>query len=66
MSHMKPIYVITIIIYRCFESSVVNVDIYYVINLGSKTFFAIDYNYCLNFKVFFTLIKVQNIFRIRM
>jgi len=47
MSYAKSInYVIPIVIYRCFENSVVNVDIY-VINMGLKTFFAIDNNYCL-------------------
>lgn len=47
--------------------SVVNVDIYYVINVGSKTFLAIDNNYCLKFRVFITFIKsAKNIFRIRM
>lgn len=34
MSDAKPIYIIAILIYRCFENSVVNVDIYYVINWG--------------------------------
>lgn len=46
MPYAKHIYVITIIIYRCFENSIVNVYIY-LIDLGLKTFLAIDNNYCL-------------------